>query len=122
MFYDKIFAAAYLTYKKHEGEGYYSAIVYVSACQMLLILLLMDLTQYAFSIDLFNWAPNKYYFLPFIIAIFILNHIYFSRQRAEQIVGDFNKLTIVKRRIWGLTAIMFFVIPLIILMFNLIPR
>lgn len=112
MFYDKVFAAAYRAYKKHEGKAFhFSAVIYVSTCQVSLLLLLMSIIKRVFNVDLFSWAPNQYYFLALAMVILVINRIYYSEVRAINILDVYGKMPKTKRIIWGIVAVLAFLLP-----------
>lgn len=87
---DYIFYRMYLAYEKHEGDGKFSAVLYIAAMEFLLILPLIMLIGMYFRNKEKMIVVGLIIFIPLILA-FLLNYkCYFKKGKIEQLKSRFK--------------------------------
>lgn len=115
-FYNNIFGSTYKYYSRYKTEApSFSAVCVVTVCQMVLLFLIIILLKVAGVVDVFGMLPSKYYFIPVLILWLILIYRYYTKERANEVVKDFEQKPLSERRIWGAITVACFVLPIIII-------
>lgn len=119
-FYNNIYAACYKFYSKFKNETPYStSIIVVDVCQMTLILLIIVIIKKITNYNLASLLPNKYYFLPFLILQLYLLYKYYSKEKVNSILEEFETKSPNAKKMWGALTIFFFIAPLVLIGFLL---
>lgn len=115
-FYNNIFGATYKYYSRYKTEApLFSAVCVVTVCQMVLLFLIIILLKVAGIVDIFGMLPSKYYFIPVLILWIILIYRYYTKEKTDEVVKNFEQKSLSERRMWGVTTIVCFILPIVII-------
>jgi hypothetical protein len=118
-FYNNIFASTYKFYAHFKREAPFgSAICVLFVCQMTLLFLLLIIFGKITGRSFF--FHNKYFYLPIFFLWLYGLYKYYSKERAQIFLNEFNKKTLKERRYWAVTALTSFLLPLILIFVVLI--
>jgi hypothetical protein len=115
-FYNNIFAVTFKYYSRFKSEApLFSSVCVVTVCQIMLLFLIIIILKIAGVVDIFGMLPSKFYFIPILGFWLILNFRYYTKDKVSEIIEEFENKTIAERRIWGIIAIVCFILPGVII-------
>jgi len=82
---------------------------------MVLLFLIIVLLKATGVVDIFGMLPSKYYFIPVLALWIILVYRYYTKEKALEIVQDFEQKPLSERRVWGFGTILHFILPIVII-------
>jgi hypothetical protein len=114
--FDNIFASTYKYYSKFKTEEpRFSAVCVLTMCQVLLAFLFLILLRKFTGFDFFGMLPNKFYFLPVLFIWLFIVYRHYDKDKIDEVIGSFEEKSDRKRKLWGLTVLGMFILPLIII-------
>jgi hypothetical protein len=113
-FYDNVYASAYRSYDKYEKSPRYKAASFIFICLLGFFAMLLAVIKKALKLDftlLKSYTGFKMAFV--VIGFFFLGLLwkYYSKERVEVIVSDFEEKKASERKLWGFIAVAAFVLP-----------
>lgn len=118
--YNNLFAASFKFYNRFKGEtplGTSVCVIFV--CQMTLFFLIIIIIKKLSGVNFLSVLPNKYYFIPFFILWLYLIYKYYSKERVQLILQEFEGKSINEKRKWSVLTLVFFIVPLILIIWLL---
>ena len=115
-FYNNIYASAYRSYDKYENGPRYKAASFIFVCFLGLFAMILALIKKIFVLDLTSLKNYSGYSITvLIIGFFFLGIVwkYYSKERVESIISDFESKEVRERKLWGFIAVASFVLPYI---------
>jgi hypothetical protein len=110
-----IFASTYKYYSKFKTEEpRFSAVCFDHVSSSFSIFFLILLREFT-GFDFFGMLPNKFYFLPVLFIWLFLVYRDYDKEKIDEVLRDFEHKSNGKRKLWGLTAVNMFILPLIII-------
>ncbi len=117
-FYNTIFASAYRSYDKYENSpAKYRASSFVFVHMLGLVFLIVCVIQKTFSLDFTGVRKFPGYQLIFLmIGFFFLSRLwkYYSKDRIEILVKDFEQKPLLQRRLWGYVAVITLILEFVV--------
>jgi len=93
----------------------YTAIFLVATCQLIHLLLLFKIIKLSTGMIILDFLSlSKYNILWIAIPVFIVLYIYYSGERINKILNEFEKKANNKRVIWQVAAMSSFIVPIIV--------
>lgn len=105
-FYGNILASTY---------NFYGRFIYTSVCEMLFVFFCFAILKSTTNYDFFKIAfPNKALSIVLIGILMVGNFIFYSKKRVSKIVEKYNRKSKMEKTLWGIIAIINFVLPLLV--------
>jgi membrane protease YdiL (CAAX protease family) len=112
-FYDNILASAYFFYSKFKNEKpYFASIFYVLWCQLFFVFLIFSIIKKKYGINLISRIP-EYYFIILAITWMICIFVYYSKEKVNKIIIEFERKKRLEKILWGIISIISLFTPLI---------
>lgn len=115
-FYNNIYASAYRSYDKYENGPRYKAATFIFMCLLGFFAMILALIKKIVVLDLTSLKNYPGYSIPVLIIGFSFLGIvwkYYSKERVENIISDFESKEVRDRKLWGFIALASFVLPYI---------
>jgi hypothetical protein len=121
-FYNNIFASAFKCYDKYGKSPRFKAASFVFVCLLGSFFLLLSAIKKTFVLDFSIIQNYSGYKLLFVIIGFSLLGLvwkYYSKDKSEKIIKNFEEKPIGKRRIWGFISVITFILQWVVTAFLL---
>jgi hypothetical protein len=84
-------------------------------CQILLAFLFLILLRKFTGFDFLGMLPNKFYFLPVLFIWLFLVYRHYDKEKIHEVLKEFEQKSNSTRKLWGITALTMFILPLIVI-------
>jgi hypothetical protein len=112
-FYNNIYASYIRILEElNNRNSRFTAVVLLSASQILDLALLFGLIRYFTGTDLVPYFPSKYQVLIFTLPLLVILFIYYSKERTENILNLYNEKSKTEKRAWKIVSLLIIVIPM----------
>jgi len=116
LFYNNLYASYNIILKELKNfDPRYTSIFLVATCQLIHLLLLFRIIQNSTGIIIFPYRfSSKYNILLIAVPLIIILYVYYSNNRIEQILKQFEKKPKKEKLVWQIVSITLLLIPLIL--------
>ena len=117
--YDNIYASVYLAYEKGESspKGRASSFVFMHFALAFAVLFYSLKLIYPPPFELLIGNKNvKFVLIGIWIALLFLTRYYYNESRVKDILNNFRRLEIKKRKTWGYFTVISFIIEVVLVM------